>query len=229
MAIALEGVGAAAAGNSPSSLSPPLPSVQTNDLLLCLTYARNGGASSISTPSGWTEVFKHAAGATIAAIALYRRIATGSDAPTISYSGGTNTTIAQVAAFSGPLTSNPVGVVGSKFDDDTTLDIGPIPGIALGAGGAVVVCGGISDPCEFVSPLTGGGLTWVQIGAPFGTAGSGARMAWFCAVNAGGATSVANKTIDVNLEETHSVPASGRMLSLNPSGVPAENLLRMTL
>jgi hypothetical protein len=202
MAITFKSVGSASALNStdttPIVMSVAMPGTfVAGDLLLLMVGARNGG--TIATPAGWTQVFALSHETTpFPQIKLFRKVAgAGEPAVDVTYTGAAgHVIIGQVAAFAGVDASVPFPEIGAESENVSQQNIGPITGLTISAGSAVIVFGVRSQSWTSVDELTGDGLTWDEIDEPDSDLGSNAGMVWDYAISAGGAT-VTAKTFNV--------------------------------
>lgn len=198
MAVTLVGVGAASNADSPASIQPALlAGVQENDLLLVSVFARNpAGGESVDGATGYTTIFTP----NNPTLHLLYKVAGGAEsAPTVTFTGTVNTVIAQVAAFRGVDTADPLDQVGTSTQAGGS-DIGPIPGITpITAQSLIVVCGGKRSSgasAESAGALSGDGLTWAEIGDTFTLTGSDGLMAWSYAVDTA-TTTITDKTFAI--------------------------------
>lgn len=232
-AITFVNVGAAVTGNGDGTLTPGLPSgLQTNDMIVTYYYTRGTGGS-VSISAGWTSLYDHSdSGGRIAV--WYRFYQNGDGAPTITSSGLISTgppgsrddTIAQVAAWRGISTGNPIDALGTVSTNGSQQNIGAISGITIAADSVIIVVGGKRDDWTSVATLSGDSLTWFEIGEPDTTTGADAGMVWDYAINGAVQKTITTKTFTV----TGGVSAAGKgvMFSLkvpqNLQANPSEQL-----
>jgi len=232
MAIQYVAVGTPAfsAGGSTGSIVPALPAgLAVGDLMICIATMRgNGGFLPIM---GWTQNFQGQLYPTdnLHKLAIfYRFYQSGDGDPNVAWDGGGNnqTVIAQIFAFRGVDTSNPIPDLGPNSGNASQQNIGPITGFTpTGAGndGCVIVIGHKADNWTGVDILTGDGLGWVEIAEPSTTLGSDAGQVYDYAIYSGSPPTITNKTFTV--VGGASATGAGKMISLKPAVAPAAGIL----
>jgi len=224
------GTAAFSAGATTGSIVPALPAgLAVGDLMICIVTMRGNGTFTIST--GWTEKFQGQLYPTdnLHKLAIfYRFYQSGDGNPTVSWTGGgTNqTVIAQVFAFRGIDTSNPIPDLGPNSGNASQQNIGPITGFTpTGAGndGCVIVIGHKADNWTGVDVLTGDGLGWNEIAEPSTTLGSDAGQVYDYAIYSGSPPAIANKTFTVIGGAANT--GAGKMISLKLAAAPAAGIL----
>jgi len=221
LAISYVGVGTAAtsAGGTTGSVTPTLPSgLQANDLMIIMVTGR--GNHSFATPTGWTQKFQEQLYPTdnLHKLAIfYKFYVAGDGNPVVSWTGGgTNqTVIAQVFAFRGVDTTNPIPDLGPNSGNASAQNIGPITGFTpTGAGndGCVIVIGHKADDWTSVATLTGDGLTWNEIAEPDTTSGNDAGQVYDYALYSGSPPTITAKTFTVTGGAANT--GAGKMISL---------------
>lgn len=219
MAITYVGVGAAASGNNPASLSPALPaSLSAGDVMIAVSVTRS--AMNVSWSAGWNEFHDEGSGAgsTSAAWRVYQA---GDAAPTVTPGSSVagSDMIAQVAAWRGVASSpDPIDVFGTPFVAGAAQqNIGAITGLTPAAARAViVVLGGKADDWTSVATLSGDGLTWAEIAETVATVGNDVGLVWDYAIETAGPTTVTSKTFAVTGGTT--ARSTGVMFSMVPGG-----------
>lgn len=120
--ITLAGVGAAATRDDCGSLTPAIPAGSAGDLLIALVNAREEDAT-LSKSAAWNALYAANYSGENLQVAVYWRIATGSDALTVTQSGTCDSLAAQVARFSGVSTTSPFdGTPGVTAQDSGNVD-----------------------------------------------------------------------------------------------------------
>jgi PKD repeat protein len=131
-------VGGTGVSGNKSSLSVTVPSnVATGNSMLLFASVAN--AVPITAPSGWTLVGQTPGSLTTITTAIYRKVATSSDAGstvTVGFTGTPHETV-QLVAYSGTSTSNPVLTSSSNSVAGGTSLTSPT--VSIGAGGTWVV------------------------------------------------------------------------------------------
>jgi len=132
-------VGSANVTGNKASLSVTVPSsVSTGNAMLLFASAAN--TTPITAPSGWTLVGQTSSSLTSITTAVYRKVATSTDAGStvsVGFSGTPHETV-QLVAYSGTNTGNPVltsGVTGTSTSGTTITS----PTVSVGAGGTWAV------------------------------------------------------------------------------------------
>ena len=221
MPISYVGVGTAAtsSGGATGSVTPALPSgLQVNDLMIIIVTGR--GNHSFATPTGWTQKFQEQLYPTdnLHKLAIfYRFYQSGDGNPTVSWTGGgTNqTVIAQVFAFRGVDSSDPIPDLGPNSGNASAQNIGPITGFTptnAGNDGCVIVVGHKADDWTSVATLSGDGLTWNEIAEPDTTSGNDAGQVYDYALYSGSPPTITNKTFTVTGGAANT--GAGKMFSL---------------
>ena len=137
---------ATATGTTTSTAVASPAGVQARDVLVAAVATR--GAPTITAPAGWTQVRLDANGSTIRQ-AVFVKVATSSDGSATFTLSRANSTVAQVLAYRGIDTTNPV--VSAAGAPSTTATI-TSPATASVAGGPVLTFAGIAR----TTPLTPG-------------------------------------------------------------------------
>lgn len=210
---------AAGVGTNGSAPAPTLPAgLVDGDTMVCMFYSRDSADGTVAISAGWEPVVNNRTTGGLLGV-WWRTYVTGDTAPTLTLTGHTTgnsgeTALARIAAWRGCDATAPIGTVGVVSTNAAQLNIGPISGISLGAGKALVVLGGKLDDFTSIAALSGDGLTWGDIGAWEATQGADASAAWNYAVNDTGSTvTVTAKTFTVS--GGTSVAGKGVMFSLN--------------
>ena len=185
MAVSFVAAGTAATG-SQDDLTPALPTGHALNDVLILVAVQWGTTTPGMVTGGWTSFASGIADSTTDNVAfnvLYKMDGGSETAPTVDFTADLNfTTIAQIAAFRGVDTGDPIGEVGTVFTDTSTASatIGPITAVTPGrVDGAVVVFGAKGNNwADSVNLLTGDSLTWVEIGEPDPSGGNNAGAVW---------------------------------------------------
>src|SRR3990170_627327 len=207
MAWSYIGKGTGQAGNNVASLSVPHPGAgeTTNDLLVIIAYSRDGSLRTPDLPSGWSEAARYDGGASRGEIAVFYQLHPGGSPGniTVNFSGAGGTGVsemAQMAAFSGNLTSAPLGDVGADSNWAPIQNIGPITAITLTVADQLllVIAGrqndmGVNGISNAVSTLSGDSQTWVEIEERGTTLGTDAGYVWDYAFTSG-TPSITDKT-----------------------------------
>ena len=227
-AISYVGKGAESLVANNTANAPGLPAgLQAGDLLVLLhgMTSWSNTANEPGTPAGWTR--KATTVSTNGHNRLtwyYRRYQAGDTAPTLTYAGTTSDIrFAQIYAFRNVIdTGDPTDVLGAASTNTAQANMGPITGITTTVAGGVVLVAGVREmdwaAGGGLTPLSGDGLTWVEICD---------REDW--ALNPGdnigvglnytltpNSLTVASKTFTVNTGNT--APAVGQMWALKPMG-----------
>lgn len=102
---------------SPYTITATLPTYSVGDtLLMCVSVSAAGsGTMTVVQPSGWDEVYNYAG---TVGLAVFKRVSTGSDAVTVTWTGGTARAMLHVYAISGCGTS--ILASGEHVSDGTT-------------------------------------------------------------------------------------------------------------
>ena len=207
--------GTSSATNGASAPTPGLPaSLQTNDLMITYFYSRESVDGTVSISSGWTQVYNDRTSGGLVGV-WYRLYQSGDTAPTFTLGnhGGTDTAIAQIAAWRGVDTSDPIDATGTLSTNGAQANIGAISGITLELDDTVIAVGGKLDDWTSVATLSGDSLTWSEIGETPSTLGADAGLVWDYAINVASQTTVTSKTFTVT--GGTSVTGKGVMFSIN--------------
>lgn len=143
MTIALRGAGTytQASGGGPTNVPYP-SSVSAGDVLvLCASLQTPTGVGSITAPSGWTLVGDLKANASTPDIAMYIKVAAGTEGGTnlsVAYTSSTPAFAAQILAFSGVDNTTPQDVAATTVDG-AALTTCTIPGQTIVTAGAAQV------------------------------------------------------------------------------------------
>jgi hypothetical protein len=217
-AITFVGAGTSSSTNG-AAPTPALPSnLQDGDLMIAYFYSREVTDGTVSISAGWTEVYNERTSGGLLA-AWYRVYQAGDVAPTFTLGGhvsansGGDTAGAQIAAWRGVDTADPIDVTGTIATNAAQQNIGPISGITVDASDTVIVMGGKTDDWSSVATLSGDSLTWAEIGEPDSTSGADAGLVWDYAINGASQTPVTDKTFTVTGGAT--AAGKGVMFSLN--------------
>jgi hypothetical protein len=219
MAISFVNAGASSESNNPTLGQPA--SIAAADLLLIFNSTRGGG--TVSTPTDYDEQAKHASSSGINNIALYKKIAVGDETTIgLTTSGGDGPALSQTCAIRGVDTVTPFVEATTPSENASAEDIGPISGLTIAAGNAVLVLAHRADnastntPGTSVGALSGDGLTWTQIGQHSSGIGADGCMGWYLGINnTGSPVVVTSKTVDVT---GGSQAGYGMMLELQAAG-----------
>jgi hypothetical protein len=217
-AITYVGVGTVSATDGGSNPTPALPTgLVDNDLMLTFFYSREIVDGTISISAGWTQIVNQRDAAGLMAV-WYRFRQAADAAPTLTLGGHVggasgDTAIAQIAAWRGVLTTDPIHATGALTTNIAALNIGPIPGVAVNRKGLVIAFGGKLDDFTSVATLSGDDLDWQEVAEPDTTSGSDAGMVWDYAISTQLEIIVANKTFTVS--GGTSVSGKGFMISFN--------------
>jgi MSHA biogenesis protein MshQ len=125
------GAGAAAVRDSTNcgSISPPIPAGNVNDLLIALVIVREDGAT-ISVSAGWTVLYSATyPGGRDFKVSMYYRVATGSDALSVTATNNCNSMAGRVSRFGNVDTAQPflnVPIPGANvvMQDSNNIDTG---------------------------------------------------------------------------------------------------------
>jgi len=214
-----KGTAALSSGGTTGSVVPPLPSgLSVGDLMVLIATQRGNGY--FYTPSGWTVRFHDQLYPTdnLHKLAIfYRFYQAGDGDPTLSWTGaGPNqTVIAQIFAFRGTSTTNPIPDLGPNSGNASQQNIGPITGFTPTINdGAVIVIGHKADNWTGVGTLSGEGLTWVEIDEPSTTLGGDAGQVYDYALYSGSPPTITDKTFTVT--GGASATGAGKMFSISP-------------
>ena len=230
MAWSYIGKGTGIAANNAASLSVPHPGAgeTTNDLLVIIAYSRDGSLRTPDLPSGWSEAARYDGGATRGEIAVFYRLhpggTPGNVTVTFSGAGGTGVSeMAQMAAFSGNLTSGLLGDVGADSNWAAVQNIGPVTAVTLTTADQLllVIAGrqqdmGTNGISNVVSTLSGDSQTWVEIEERGTTLGTDAGYVWDYAFTSGTPT-ITNKTFTNS--NTQTAAGCGMMVAFKMASV----------
>jgi PGF-pre-PGF domain-containing protein len=203
-AITYVDVGVVSTGSGDGDLTPALPNgLQTDDVMIVYYYTRGTGGS-VSISAGWTPLYVNSDSSGGLAV-WYRFYQNGDSAPTITSSGlvstgnpnGRDDAIAQVAAWRGISTGDPIDALGTVSTNASQQNIGAISGITIAADSVVIVLGGKRDDWTSVATLSGDSLTWAEVGEPDSTAGGDAGIVWDYAINGAAQKAITTKTFTV--------------------------------
>ena len=221
MAITFVGAGAGAAAGT-GDITPALPGgFAADDLLLVAVYARVAGIT-IAQPSGWSTAYDEAPGGG-GHLSLFYKIAAGGDSDPLIDQSGTNSIVAQCAAFRGIDLVTPFDSHGTlrNYTASDLVDIGPITAAsASDANGLVIVIGGKQDDFTSVATLSGDSLTWNEIGEVPTALGTDAWLVWDYAIWSGGAPTLTDKTFSIT--GGTAVPHMGRMSLVNEAAAAGQ-------
>jgi hypothetical protein len=197
VAVAFGTVGTKAEADN-ASVTPGMPTVAAGNIIAVFATARGNGTLACS---GYNTYFQDAhASSGVNKEALFWKVAVGSDAaPTITYSGGAagDTVIAEIVVISGCDTTTPFVEKGTVASNGSSANIGPITGIAIAGGNAVIVFGHRADDWTSVGTLSGDSLTWVEISdVGKSTLGTDAGQVWDYALVPSN-TTITSKTFTV--------------------------------
>jgi hypothetical protein len=187
---------------------------------LGVLYSKNvAGGSFTLVSNGWTEVYNDLS--TGGLIGIWYKFHEVHDGPLVITVAGTatgaagDTTVAQMATWSGVSRRNPFGSLGVMTSNGSAQDIGAIAGITLPALHTLVVIGGKADDWTSVAALSQSGMTFAEIGETSTTTGADAGLVWdYGTVDAGTALAVTAKTFTVT--GGGAAVGKGVMLALNP-------------
>src|SRR3990167_5393690 len=230
MAWSYIGKGTGQAGNNVASLSVPHPGAgeTTNNLLVIIAYSRDGSLRTPDLPSGWSEAARYDGGATRGEIAVFYRLHPGGSPGniTVNFSGAGGTGVsemAQMAAFSGNLTSGPLGDVGADSNWAAIQNIGPVTALTLTTADQLllVIAGrqqdmGTNGISNVVSTLIGDSQTWVEIEERGTTLGTDAGYVWDYAFTSGTPTITAKTFTNSN---TQTAAGCGMMVAFKVASV----------
>jgi len=230
MAWSYIGKGTGIAANNAASLSVPHPGAgeTTNDLLVIIAYSRNGAVRTPDLPAGWSEAARYDGGSTRGEIAVFYRLHPGGSPGdvTVAFSGAGATGVsemAQMAAFSGNLTSGPLGDVGADSNWAAAQNIGPVTAVTLTTADQLllVIAGrqqdmGTNGISNVVSTLSGDSQTWVEIEERGTTLGTDAGYVWDYAFTSGTPT-ITNKTFTNS--NTQTAAGCGMMVAFKVASV----------
>lgn len=181
-------------GSSPKTVGMP-SGIEVNDLLVLVVTSRSAG-HVFTTPAGWTLLTTQVL-TNSTYVVFYKYAVAGEPSASLAWSGGTTSSLAaQVASFKRAHLSTPIAQVSTPSTNGPSSDIGPITGITIADRSAVVVLG-VRETywTTDIAPLTGDGLSWVEVGQPASVSGSGIGLVWNAASNnTGNTVTVASKS-----------------------------------
>lgn len=178
------------AAASGTAITVAFPSYSAGDLLL-FAVAKNTTNSTITTPSGWTLL---RAVATTASMALFCKVATGSEGSSVVVTGSTSTARSAVCLAIAGLSGNQVASPTIFTSASTSVNIGGVtittlPALLIAIMGRHGTALTLTEPTGFteIEDYTGSGSTGMNV-SQMDAAATGATGSFTGTASASGAT-----------------------------------------